>query len=404
MKIFPILSLLLVFLNSCPAQAQNHTYECRKEGNHVIHIVTLQPSKYAIEFIKAHNQVFGRETLDSIAKRTGADIAINAGFFEIGNDQDGMPSRTLIVNKQLLGLTFTKQACLIYSQKTFTIQDITPRLDIKIGNNALSPQKVNKLPHKKDVVLYSHLWGTRTLTPLKERQEIAFNAQSKVVEFSKQGNIVIPQGGFVISLPVDDPLHPVKVGDDVTFHLSPPSLSQPEVESVVTGIPTLIQEGTINPALSENQTHFYKAAHARTAVGTRPNGDLVIIVAEHAYKKPLPNVTLEEVRSVILANKEKLVQKYKKPTLTDLTLSEMKEIVAEEFTEKGSAVGLTLPELAALMKGLGCESAINLDGGGSSSLFLNGQVMNRTVGDQDEGMGQAVLRPLSDAIVFKLAS
>jgi exopolysaccharide biosynthesis protein len=391
-------------LNSGPAQGQNHTYERRKEGSHVIHIVTLQPSKYAIEFIKAHNQVFGRETIDSIAKRTGADIAINAGFFEIGNAQDGMPSGTLIINKQLLGLTLTKQACLIYGQKTFNVQTLTPHLDVKIGSNIVSPQKVNKSPNKKDIVLYSHLWGTHTLTPLKERQEIAVNAQSKVVEFSRQGNTAIPQDGFVLSLPIDDPTNPVTTGDDVTLQLTPSSLSQPEVESVVMGIPILIQDATINPALSENQAHFYKAAHARTAVGLRPNGDLVIIVAEHAYKKPLQNVTLEEVRSVILANKEKLVQKYKKPTLTDLTLSEMKEIVAEEFAEKGSAVGLTLPELAALMKGLGCESAINLDGGGSSSLFLNGQVMNHTVGDQDEGIGQAVLRPLSDAIVFKLAS
>ncbi|MCE3230644.1 MAG: hypothetical protein K0R52_572 [Alphaproteobacteria bacterium] len=393
-----------MFLNSGPAQGQNHTYERRKEGSHVIHIVTLQPSKYAIEFIKAHNQVFGRETIDSIAKRTGADIAINAGFFEIGNAQDGMPSGTLIINKQLLGLTLTKQACLIYGQKTFNVQTLTPHLDVKIGSNIVSPQKVNKSPNKKDIVLYSHLWGTHTLTPLKERQEIAVNAQSKVVEFSRQGNTAIPQDGFVLSLPIDDPTNPVTTGDDVTLQLTPSSLSQPEVESVVMGIPILIQDATINPALSENQAHFYKAAHARTAVGLRPNGDLVIIVAEHAYKKPLQNVTLEEVRSVILANKEKLVQKYKKPTLTDLTLSEMKEIVAEEFAEKGSAVGLTLPELAALMKGLGCESAINLDGGGSSSLFLNGQVMNHTVGDQDEGIGQAVLRPLSDAIVFKLAS
>ena len=170
------------------------------------------------------------------------------------------------------------------------------------------------------------------------------------------------------------------------------------------GIPILLQDGIINPALKVTQTDFYKSPHARTAVGIRPNGDLVIIVAEHAYKKPIPEVTLEEVKSIISKNKAKLVERYKKPSLDELTLSELKEIVTQEFTDTGASVGLTLPELGALMKELNCDSAINLDGGGSSSLFVNGQITNHAVGDKDENRGQATIRPISDAIVFKRAS
>jgi hypothetical protein len=40
------------------------------------------------------------------------------------------------------------------------------------------------------------------------------------------------------------------------------------------------------------------------------------------------------------------------------------------------SIGMTLPELAALCQRLGCEEAINLDGGGSSTLWLDGRVMN----------------------------
>lgn len=208
MKFFIIMGLLL-FMNNGPIQAQDHTYECRKSGGHVIHIVTLQPQKYTIAFIKSHNQVFGRETIESIAKRTGADIAINAGFFEIGNAQDGMPSGTLIINKQILGLNLKKHACLVFDQKQFKIREITPHLEIKIGKNTLFPKKVNKFANKEDIILYSHLWGTRTLSPLKERQEIAINGNNKVIEFSKQGNIAIPQDGFVLSLPINYPLDSV---------------------------------------------------------------------------------------------------------------------------------------------------------------------------------------------------
>ena len=49
-----------------------------------------------------------------------------------------------------------------------------------------------------------------------------------------------------------------------------------------------------------------------------------------------------------------------------------------------------------------CVSAINLDGGGSATLFIDGKYVNASVGDVDEAAGQSVLRPVSDAIVFKL--
>jgi exopolysaccharide biosynthesis protein len=401
---FCIIISLLVFLSFKTAQAQNYDYQCRQYDNHVIHIVTLQPSQYAISFIKARNQVMGRESIESIAKRTGADIAINAGFFEIGEDQDGMPSGTLIINKQLLGLNFKKHACLIYDQTNFKIKEITPYLKLKIGKNVFFPKKVNRSPLKGEIVLYSHLWGPRTLTPLAERQEIAINDDFKVVEVSSQGNIAIPSNGFVLSLPNNYRLNTINRGDDTTIQLDPLHLSKPEKESVVMGIPILIQGGKINPALKEKQTHFYQAPHARTAFGIRPNGELVLVVAEHVYKKPIHDVTMEDVKSIIAKNKAKLMAKYQKTLLNNLTINEMKEILTDELTAKDSAIGLTLPALAALMKELGCESAINLDGGGSSSLFIDKHIANQSTGDRDENMGQAVIRPVSDAIIFKLNS
>ena len=40
--------------------------------------------------------------------------------------------------------------------------------------------------------------------------------------------------------------------------------------------------------------------------------------------------------------------------------------------------GLTLYELADLMQSIGCENAYNLDGGSSSTLYFNGEVLNET--------------------------
>ena len=43
---------------------------------------------------------------------------------------------------------------------------------------------------------------------------------------------------------------------------------------------------------------------------------------------------------------------------------------------EGSSIGMTLSELAILMKSLGCINAINLDGGGSTVMYVNGQIVN----------------------------
>ena len=89
LKYLKAILITMVFVQNSYCSDQNYSYECRKKNSHIIHIVTLKPQKYEITFVKAHDQVFGRETIDSMAKRIGADIAINAGFFEIGDSQDG---------------------------------------------------------------------------------------------------------------------------------------------------------------------------------------------------------------------------------------------------------------------------------------------------------------------------
>ena len=44
---------------------------------------------------------------------------------------------------------------------------------------------------------------------------------------------------------------------------------------------------------------------------------------------------------------------------------------------EGASVGLTLFELANLMKEFGCKNAMNLDGGGSTVMYINGEVVNK---------------------------
>jgi hypothetical protein len=60
--------------------------------------------------------------------------------------------------------------------------------------------------------------------------------------------------------------------------------------------------------------------------------------------------------------------------------------------------GLTLEEMAEAMIGLGAETAINLDGGGSASLVLGGELCNNP--REEHGIDLAGGRPISTALVF----
>jgi len=67
-------------------------------------------------------------------------------------------------------------------------------------------------------------------------------------------------------------------------------------------------------------------------------------------------------------------------------------LVEVDGRQSNLSVGMTLPELADYMVKLGCESAMNLDGGGSATLWVSGNVINSPSEGQE--------RPGANALVF----
>lgn len=66
------------------------------------------------------------------------------------------------------------------------------------------------------------------------------------------------------------------------------------------------------------------------------------------------------------------------------------------------SIGMPLKELAHLMIQLGCTDAVNLDGGGSSTMVLGDTVVNHVSDDTDELNRKAgVERTVTDAIIVK---
>ncbi|PYJ85628.1 MAG: hypothetical protein DME22_08445 [Verrucomicrobia bacterium] len=66
-------------------------------------------------------------------------------------------------------------------------------------------------------------------------------------------------------------------------------------------------------------------------------------------------------------------------------------LIEVDGRQKNLSVGMTLDELSAYLVKLGCEEAMNLDGGGSATLWYNGKVQNNPCDGQE--------RPIANSLI-----
>ena len=119
-------------------------------------------------------------------------------------------------------------------------------------------------------------------------------------------------------------------------------------KNIMTAGPMLIHHGALVPQRDDRT--FVTSRHNRTALGIRPDGTTLLLVADGRFKE--------------------------------------------------QAEGLTLTELELIMRWLGCSDAINLDGGGSSTMYIkdSGVVNYPSDNRRHDHEGE---RPVSNAILIK---
>ena len=118
-------------------------------------------------------------------------------------------------------------------------------------------------------------------------------------------------------------------------------------KNIMTAGPMLICKGKMIP--QRNDRSFITHRHNRTALGIRKDGTTILLVVDGRFKD--------------------------------------------------EAEGFTIPELERVMLWLGCTEAINLDGGGSSTMYIkdNGVVNYPSDNGQHDHEGE---RPVSNAILI----
>jgi hypothetical protein len=111
------------------------------------------------------------------------------------------------------------------------------------------------------------------------------------------------------------------------------TLGWPGIMDTLGGNPTLIEQGQIVPENVYGTDSFFKR-HPRTGVGTTPDGKVLFVTVDGR--------------------------------------------------QRGYSVGMTLGQFAKVFEGLGADYALNLDGGGSTTMVINGRVVNRPSDDSGE--------------------
>lgn len=266
------------------------------------------------------SETLGRKsTISSIAKKNNSIVAINGTFFK---PSTGVPLGTLMINKKMYtGPIYNRVAMGIFDNG-YDMARIQLNASLKTWNKSLKVDNLNQ-PRtlSTHVIVYTPEWGKMAPPSPQYGKQIAIK-DNKVIEVSTSP-LAIPEGGFVVVGPAKNL---DQFADEKNIKLE--VLTTPEwnnVNHIISGGPYLVKNSQVYVDTTEQKLGSIGGRNPRTAVGYTANNNLIIVTVDG---------------------------------------------------RESSSVGMTLLELANFMKSIGCYNAMNLDGGGSTVLYVNGKVVN----------------------------
>ena len=321
-----------------------------------IHVLEADPRRVVIRVAHAYDAAIGLETTAALAERHRALAAINGGYFRMEGLLAGDSRGVLQIEGRLLSEPDRGRAAVGFYDHDGLVGSVFGRLGFRgavhlAAREPIPLDGINRHREPSEIVLYTPEFHRTTLTS-PEGAEIVIE-KGHIAEISKGvGSSLIPSAGMVLSIGserVQDVLPLIRRGDSVAVKADlVPLLPDPEdgwekAEYIVGGGPLLLRNGERleNPEEESISRVFFLARHPRTAVGVRADGTLLFVTVDG--RRP------------------------------------------EE------SVGMSVPELTDLMRELGAVSAINLDGGGSTTMVIDGNVVNRPSGTSARRNADAIL-------------
>lgn len=269
------------------------------------------------------------------AKEANALAAINANYFK----RDGVPLGTLIINGEwIAGPLYDRVSMGITNEGKVRVDRVSFGGTLTSDNPELQETWVNSInqPRRSGCHLfaYTRRWGASAKLPY-EGCLVAIDAQGKVQD-SATREMVIPYGGYVLSDSKDSPISKLQRGDSVKIDWK----TTPNWDDVVeafSGGPLLIKDGKLFLDLkAEKFRGGWTGSHikARTVAGVTANNHLLLATVEGPH---------------------------------------------------------TLWDIAKFLHKMGAVDALNLDGGGSTTMVVNGKTVTRNAKSSQRRVASSIV-------------
>lgn len=372
----------LVFLTAVGVSAQNFNpiWDKAADGIEYAHLereidklpvkmnlLRLDLTKVRLDVVHAMDAAIGLETVSSMATRHGAFAAINGGFFRLDKSIfAGDAAGILQIDGKLLSdsVDYSKSGLgrisLMIANKrrqTYVFMERMRATNMIFTKNKNFFIGTNRERGENEIVVFTKFFSDTTLT---NDNGVEFIVQNNVVTkiIDGGGNSEIPKNGYVISVGSgankEETLRCLKIGTKVRLirassstvsHYRAPAFFA-KAEDIVGGVPQLIKNGKIEITWEQEKSSksFVETRHPRTAVAKLKDGKFLMITVDGRSE---------------------------------------------------ASGGINLQNLAEILLELGATDAMNLDGGGSTTMFLNGKIVNKPSDKEGE-------RKVSDAILVTL--
>ncbi|NLA58043.1 MAG: phosphodiester glycosidase family protein [Firmicutes bacterium] len=292
----------------------------------------------------------GRKMVHELAAQYDAIAGVNGVYFAA----DGRPLGVVVIDGKLISPPyFNRTAAGLWADGTVRIDNVTISGQVRrfgdagdsggVGEDVRPIDGVNRVRYADELIVYTPDSGLTTGTNNYGWEVIVEG--NRVIGVG-QGNSTIPENGYVLSGHgnAGQWLRNLEIGDyiEANWKLTPDWL-QEGVLHAIGGGPRLLRNGEIVITGEEErfQADITQGRAPRTALGVTAAGELLL-------------VTVNGRQSSI-------------------------------------SIGMTLEELAELMLELGAVDAMNLDGGGSSTMVVRGIVLNAPSDGKPRPVSNALL-------------
>lgn len=265
------------------------------------------------------SRLASKSTITTLARKNNSLVAINGTYFK---PQTGVPLGTLMINGKIYtGPIYNRVAMGIFDEG-FDMARLELNAQVKSFKGNLKVDNINQ-PRmlSTHVIVYTPEWGSFAPPSPKYGKQIAVE-NGKIVSIGTQ-TMPIPHNGYVIVGP-DERLSKLYRAKHVDLDIKTiPNWDN--VKHIISGGPYLVKNGEVFVDMTEQKLGAIGGKNPRTSIGYTQDGNFIMVAVDG---------------------------------------------------REGASVGLTLKELAWFMKSIGCINAMNLDGGGSTVMYVNGRVVN----------------------------